>query len=287
MVSFSQSDDIAAAGPPRHPGRPSAREGHVAARLVQLLSNLAARLAAADHQHLSPAEVPRDCGNPRRRSPARRAGAWRHHRGGAGAGRRPSTRQPSGPACRPLSCGEGNAASIPAPVRRRRLPRGRALRSPLHSVPGTRRSRHATRSPRDPRLRSSGSRQAHRPIRCHKAEAVPAIAPATDQPVARSRTTWSTSCSDNSWLTARPAWPAPITTTGESDAAADARSAGVYLDEVISFPPRPHSEGTDLQSLGFLAGDKCKKEPELVGGARCGNDRKSVRTGVPQVQHLH
>jgi hypothetical protein len=44
-------EDVQAAKPPGGPRRPAARQDHVAAGLVQLLGDLGARLATADHQH--------------------------------------------------------------------------------------------------------------------------------------------------------------------------------------------------------------------------------------------
>ena len=44
---------VSAAEAPRRPGRPTASEHHVPARLIQILRDLASRLATTDDQHLS------------------------------------------------------------------------------------------------------------------------------------------------------------------------------------------------------------------------------------------
>ena len=44
-------DDVATADPPRAPRAPAARDEYLAARFVELLRELAARLAAADDEH--------------------------------------------------------------------------------------------------------------------------------------------------------------------------------------------------------------------------------------------
>ena len=170
------ADDVAAAGPPRRPGRPPAREEHVAARLVQLLSNLAARLAAADHQH-----------SPRRkcRGIAVILGVDPQHPGRERGGTIGAVRALVGARAHDNRVGlhvaccraeqEATRRSRFQSVDADSLVDGRSeARCIAFQVADDLVTRHEALGILACVARS---RQAHRPVRCHEAEAVPAIAP--------------------------------------------------------------------------------------------------------------